>query len=96
MLFALAALAIATFAFTLWCSVTVARISDLPWWRRYLPLALFLASNIASLLRAFDMPGIANVAAFPLNAALVVVALSEIRASRQRRRQEEANGDTTQ
>ncbi|MFC5802077.1 hypothetical protein [Streptomyces formicae] len=96
MLFAIAAFAIATFAFTLWCSVTVARISDLPWWRRCLPFALFLASNAASLLRAFDMPGIANAAAFPLNVAVIVVALAEIRASRQRRRGEEASGVTAQ
>ncbi|UUN28259.1 hypothetical protein [Streptomyces sp. FIT100] len=85
MLFAIAVLAIAVFACTLWCSVTVARMRDIPTWRRFLPLALFLASNAASLLRAFDRPEIANVAAFPLNVAVVLVALAEIRGSRRRR-----------
>ncbi|MFI1657229.1 hypothetical protein ACH4ZU_20300 [Streptomyces sp. NPDC020472] len=85
MLFAVAAIGIAVFGFTLWCSVTVARIKDLPRWRRYLPFALFFASNIASALRTFDLPEAANAVAFPLNALLVVVALAEMRASRQRR-----------
>ncbi|MFF0474827.1 hypothetical protein [Streptomyces sp. NPDC004284] len=44
-----------------------------------------LASNIASALRAFDIPEVANAVAFPLNALLVVVALAEIRAAKQRR-----------
>ncbi|MEU8617358.1 hypothetical protein [Streptomyces sp. NPDC048623] len=95
MLFAVAAIGIAIFAFTLWCAVTVARIKDLPLWRRYLPLALFLASVVASALRAFDMPDVANAVAFPLNVAVVVVALAEMRAARQRRETPEAGGDIT-
>ncbi|MEU1226632.1 hypothetical protein [Streptomyces sp. NPDC005828] len=93
MLFAVAAIGIAVFVFTLWCSVTVARMKDLPWWRRSIPFALFLVSNIASALRAFDMPEVANAVAFPLNAALVVVALWEIRAARQRHEASAVNGD---
>ncbi|MEU9983531.1 hypothetical protein [Streptomyces sp. NPDC050856] len=89
MLFAVAAIGIAVFALTLWCSVTVARIKDLPWWRRYLPLALFFASNIASALRAFDIPEVANAVAFPLNVGIVVVALTEMRAARQRHKTSE-------
>ncbi|MEZ3181993.1 hypothetical protein KYY02_25970 [Streptomyces pimonensis] len=85
MLFAVAALGVALFAFTLWGSVTVFRIRDLPWWRRCLPLTLLLASTTASLLRAFELPEVANVVSFPLNAAAIVVALTEIRAARQRR-----------
>jgi hypothetical protein len=85
MLFAVAALGIAFFAFTLWGSVTVFRIRDLPRWRRCLPLTLLLASTIASLLRAFDVPEVANAVSFPLNATAIVLALTEIRAARQRR-----------
>ncbi|MGW8064242.1 hypothetical protein ACVV2G_18695 [Streptomyces ziwulingensis] len=85
MLFAVAALGIALFAFTLWGSVTVFRIRDLPRWRRCLPLALLFASAIASLLRAFGLPEVANAVSFPFNAAAIVVALTEIRAARQRR-----------
>ncbi|MFF4170537.1 hypothetical protein [Streptomyces sp. NPDC001744] len=89
MLFAVAAIGIAVFAFTLWCSVTVARIKDLPRWRRYLPLALFLASALTSALRAFDIPDVANAVAFPLNAGAVAVALAEMRAARQRHKTSE-------
>ncbi|MFD8910195.1 hypothetical protein [Streptomyces sp. NPDC059575] len=85
MLFAVAALGIALFVLTLWASVVVFRMSDLPWWRRCLPLTLLLLSLVASLLRAFDVPEAANAAAFPLNAVAVVVALTEIRAARKRR-----------
>ncbi|MFI5763160.1 hypothetical protein [Streptomyces sp. NPDC051563] len=84
MLFAVAVFAIAVTAFTLWCSVIVVRMKDLPWWRRGLPLALFLAANVASALRAFDIPEVANAVAFPLNVGVVVVALAEMRAARRR------------
>ncbi|CAL9424358.1 hypothetical protein SUDANB58_01914 [Streptomyces sp. enrichment culture] len=90
MLLAVAALGIALFALTLWGSVTVFRMQDIPWWRRCLPLALLLVSTLASLLRAFGLPEVANAAAFPFNAAAIVVALMEIRAARQRRGPAEA------
>ncbi|MBL3666342.1 hypothetical protein JL475_10125 [Streptomyces sp. M2CJ-2] len=82
MLIAIAALGITIFCLTLWCSVTVARMRDLPTWRRYLPLTLFLIATTASLLRAFDIPQIANAVAFPLNLAALVLSLREIRARR--------------
>ncbi|MGW4824625.1 hypothetical protein ACWEP4_38305 [Streptomyces sp. NPDC004227] len=86
MLIAIAAVGITVFCLTLWCSLTVARMQDLPAWRRYLPLSLFLFSNLASALRAFDIPQIASVIAFPLNLAVVVLSLHEIRARRSRNR----------
>ncbi|MFE3853071.1 hypothetical protein ACFXPN_18275 [Streptomyces griseorubiginosus] len=58
---------------------------DLPRWRRFLPLSLFLLAAAASLLRAFDIPQLANAVAFPLNLAVVLLALREIRGHRQRR-----------
>ncbi|MDH2393002.1 hypothetical protein QCN29_30345 [Streptomyces sp. HNM0663] len=82
MLIAIAALGITVFCLALWCSVTVARMRDLPTWRRYLPLSFFLFAAAASLLRAFDIPQIADVAAFPLNLAAIVLSLREIRARR--------------
>lgn len=81
---AVAAFGIAFFCLTLWCSVTVARMRDLPAWRRFLPLALFLIAAGASALRAFDIPEVANAIAFPLNLAVVLLALREIRNRRQR------------
>ncbi|MFB7327530.1 hypothetical protein [Streptomyces sp. NPDC056190] len=86
MLIAIAAVGITVFCLTLWCSLTVARMQDLPAWRRYLPLSLFLIALSASLLRAFDIPQIANAIAFPLNLAVVVTSLSEIRARQSRNR----------
>ncbi|MEU6009993.1 MULTISPECIES: hypothetical protein [unclassified Streptomyces] len=86
MLIAIAAVGITVFCLTLWCSLTVARMQDLPAWRRYLPLSLFLIALSASLLRAFDIPQIANAIAFPLNLAVVVTSLYEIRARQSRNR----------
>ncbi|MEE1813669.1 hypothetical protein PUR59_01255 [Streptomyces sp. SP18ES09] len=85
MLFAVAAFGIALFAVTLWCAVAVLRMEGLPRWRRGFPLACLLLSASASALRAVDVPEVAAAAAFPLNLAAVVVALSEIRAARRRR-----------
>ncbi|WP_329276745.1 hypothetical protein [Streptomyces sp. NBC_01451] len=82
---AVAAFGIAFFCLALWCSVTVARTRDLPTWRRFLPLALFLIAAGASALRAFDIPQVANAVAFPLNLAVVVLSLREIRKRRQYR-----------
>ncbi|RMB82839.1 hypothetical protein CTZ28_27765 [Streptomyces shenzhenensis] len=79
---AVAAFGVAFFCFTLWCSVTVARMRDLPPWRRFLPLALFLIAAGASLLRAIDIPEVANAIAFPLNLAVVLLSLREIRSHR--------------
>ncbi|MGW5970855.1 hypothetical protein [Streptomyces sp. NPDC055186] len=84
MLFVIALMGIAVFGITLWCVTVVARIRDIPAWRRFLPLALLIVSSIASLLRAFDMPQPANTIAFPLNVAVIVLGLCEIRAHRRR------------
>ncbi|MFJ4790765.1 hypothetical protein [Streptomyces sp. NPDC088794] len=97
MLPAVAACGLAFFCLTLWCAVTVARMRDLSAWRRFLPLALFLIAAGASLLRAFDIPEAANAIAFPLNLAVVVLSLREIRIRRQQaqethRTAEEGNG----
>jgi hypothetical protein len=86
MLPAVLALGIVFFCLTLWCSVTVARMRDIPTWRRFLPLCLFLLSNGASLLRAFDVPQVAEIVAFPLNLAVVLSSLWEFRGRRLRRR----------
>ncbi|MDX3758026.1 hypothetical protein [Streptomyces sp. AK02-04a] len=83
MLLAVAAFGITFFCLTLWCAVTVARMRDLPTRRRSLPLAFFLIAAGASLLRAFDIPEVANAIAFPLNLAVVVLSLREIRSYRQ-------------
>lgn len=85
MLFVIALLGIAVFGALLWCTVTVARMRDLPAWRRFLPLALFLISLGASLLRAFDMPAVANAISFPLNVAVLILCVREIRAHRRRK-----------
>ncbi|MEU9456699.1 hypothetical protein [Streptomyces sp. NPDC048277] len=77
------AFGLAFFCLTLWCAVAVARIRELPAWRRFLPLALFLIAAGASLLRAFHIPEVANAIAFPLNLAVVVLSLREIRIRRQ-------------
>ncbi|GAA3482016.1 hypothetical protein [Streptomyces yanii] len=82
MLFVVAAVGIAVFCFTLWCSVVVARMSGIPAWRRYLPLSLFLISNAASLLRAVDRPEVANTIAFPMTLAVISISLVEIRTHR--------------
>ncbi|MPY51413.1 hypothetical protein [Streptomyces acidicola] len=79
MLIAIAAVGVTVFCLTLWCSLTVARMRDLPVWRRYLPLSFFLIALAASLLRAFDIPQMANAIAFPLNLAAIVMSLREIR-----------------
>ncbi|MFJ9551433.1 hypothetical protein [Streptomyces erythrochromogenes] len=84
MLFALALLGIAVLGALLWCTVTVARIRDIPAWRRALPLTLFLLSLAASLLRAVDIPAVANAVAFPLNLAAIILSVREIRARRSR------------
>ncbi|MFE7187054.1 hypothetical protein [Streptomyces erythrochromogenes] len=84
MLFALALLGIAVLGTLLWCTVTVARIRDIPAWRRALPLTLLLLSLAASLLRAFDIPAVANAVAFPLNLAAIILSVREIRARRSR------------
>ena len=85
MLPAVLAFGIAFFCFTLWCSVTVAGIRDIPTWRRFLPLCLFLLAAGASLLRAFDIPEVANAVASPLNLAVVLLSLGEMRGRRRRR-----------
>ncbi|MFG2480685.1 hypothetical protein [Streptomyces fagopyri] len=82
---AAAVFGIALFCLTLWCSVTVVRMRELPRWRRLLPLSLFLLAAAASLLRAFDIPQVANAVAFPLNLAVVLLSLREIRERRHRR-----------
>ncbi|AQT70379.1 hypothetical protein [Streptomyces sp. fd1-xmd] len=91
MLFVIALLGIAVFGVLLWCTITVARMRDLPSWRRFLPLALLLISLGASLLRAFDIPAVANAIAFPLNVAVIILCVREIRA---RRRRKAAPGST--
>jgi hypothetical protein len=80
-----AAFGIGMFCLVLWCSITVARMRDIPPWRRFLPLAFFLLAGGASLLRAFDVPQVADVIAFPLNVAAVIVSLREISQRRRRR-----------
>ncbi|WP_406175756.1 hypothetical protein [Streptomyces sp. NBC_00996] len=47
-----------------------------------MPLALFLIAAGASLLRAVDIPEVANAIAFPLNLAVVLLPLREIRSRR--------------
>jgi hypothetical protein len=84
-LFAVAAFGIATFCLTLRCSVAVTRMRELPRWLRFLPLALFLLASSASLLRAFGIPQVAIAVALPLNLAVVLLALREIRQRRHRR-----------
>lgn len=69
----------------LWCCVTVARIRDIPRWRRFLPFTLFLISTGVSLLRALNTPQVAELIAFPLNLAVITLALREISQRRKRR-----------
>ncbi|MFC8293371.1 hypothetical protein ACFUJ0_28980 [Streptomyces sp. NPDC057242] len=76
--------AVAVFGSLVLCTVTVARMQELPPWRRFLPLGLFLVALTASLLRAVDVREIADAVAFPLNAAAVLLSVREIRARRRR------------
>ncbi|WP_240797870.1 hypothetical protein [Streptomyces sp. F001] len=85
MLPAVIASGIAFLCLTLWCSITVTRIRDIPTWRRFLPISLFLIAAAASLLRAFGVAGVADAFSFPLNLAVVLLSLREIRGSRRRR-----------
>ncbi|GAA4778636.1 hypothetical protein GCM10023329_29620 [Streptomyces sanyensis] len=48
--------ALALFGALLWCAVIVARFHELPTWRRFLPLALFLTALVASLLGSRSDP----------------------------------------
>lgn len=86
MLPAVLVLGIVFFCLTLGCSIAVARMRDIPAWRRFLPLCLFLLANGASLLRAFGIPQVADAVAFPLNLAAVLLSLGEFRGRRLRRR----------
>ncbi|WP_326767919.1 hypothetical protein OG978_28365 [Streptomyces sp. NBC_01591] len=91
MLFVIAIIGISILGVTLWCSVHVAKMSDLPTWRRFLPLGLLVLSLAASLLRAAGTPQFANAVAFPLLLAALAVSLMDIRAQNNRRA-----GTTTQ
>ncbi|MFF4746280.1 hypothetical protein [Streptomyces sp. NPDC001268] len=83
-MYAVLAVGVVVFALTIWCSIAVARLRDIPKWRRLLPLSLFVVSNCLSLLRAFEITAPAEIAAFPLNLATIVIGLGEIRAHRRR------------
>ncbi|MCX4538695.1 hypothetical protein ACWD4L_43760 [Streptomyces sp. NPDC002596] len=85
MLFVIAIIGISILGFTLWYSVRVAKMRDLPAWRRFLPLSLLVLSIAASLLRAADIPQVANAVAFPLLLAAIAVSLMEVRAESNRR-----------
>lgn len=85
MLFVIAIIGISILGFTLWHSVRVARVRGLPAWRRFFPLSLLVLSIAASLLRAADIPQVANAVAFPLLLAAIAVSLTEVRAESNRR-----------
>ncbi|WP_326612614.1 hypothetical protein OIE62_12345 [Streptomyces scopuliridis] len=85
MLFVIALVGIALLGFTLWYSLRVTKLRDLPPWRRFLPLSLLALSTAASLLRAADIPQIANAVAFPLLLAAIAVSVAEVRAEIRRR-----------
>ncbi|MEV4975797.1 hypothetical protein [Streptomyces scopuliridis] len=85
MLFVIALIGISLLGFTLWYSLRVTRLRDLPTWRRFLPLSLLALSTAASLLRAADIPQVANAVAFPLLLAAIAVAVTEVRAEIRRR-----------
>ncbi|MEU0397056.1 hypothetical protein ABZ208_30600 [Streptomyces sp. NPDC006208] len=78
------ALLLVLFTLALTCTLRVTRIRDIPTWRRYLPVALLLAAATASLLRAFDVPEVANTIAFPLNLAAIALSQREVAAQRTR------------
>ncbi|MFB6981698.1 hypothetical protein [Streptomyces scopuliridis] len=80
MLFVIALIGISLLGFTLWYSLRVTKLRDLPTWRRFLPLSLLALSTAASLLRAADIPQVANAVAFPLLLAAIAVAVTEVRA----------------
>ncbi|MER7762242.1 hypothetical protein [Streptomyces sp. NPDC097619] len=82
-----AVLALVLTGVVLWRTVAVARMRELPAWRRALPLVLCLAALVASLLRAFDIRAVADAVAFPLNLAALVLASREIRAADRARRE---------
>ncbi|PVE05901.1 hypothetical protein [Streptomyces scopuliridis] len=85
MLFVIALIGISLLGFTLWYSLRVTKLRDLPTWRRFLPLGLLLLSTAASLLRAVGIPQIANAVAFPLLLAAIAVSVAEVRAESRRR-----------
>ncbi|MFD5016211.1 hypothetical protein [Streptomyces chartreusis] len=82
---AVAIFGIAFLALTVWCAVTVARMREVPTWRRFLPLFLILLAAGTSLLRAIDIPEAANLVAFPLNVVAVLLALREMHLRRRRK-----------
>ncbi|PJE94761.1 hypothetical protein CUT44_26760 [Streptomyces carminius] len=79
-----ALMGIAVLGALLRCTVTVARIRDIPAWRRFLPLGLFLLTLGTSLLRAVELPALANTVAFPSNLTALALAVGEVRAERRR------------
>ncbi|MFE2497437.1 hypothetical protein [Streptomyces scopuliridis] len=85
MLLVIALIGISILGFTLWYSLRVTKLRELPTWRRFLPLGLLLLSTAASLLRAADIPRVANAVAFPLLLAAIAVSVTEIRAEGKRR-----------
>ncbi|WP_331743637.1 hypothetical protein OH809_44750 (plasmid) [Streptomyces sp. NBC_00873] len=83
--FVIAIIGISILSLTLWYSVRVAKMRDLPSWRRFFPLGLLMLSIAASLLRTADIPQVANAVAFPLLLAAIAVSLMEVRAESNRR-----------
>lgn len=78
-------LVLALFLTALRYTLKTTRIRDIHPWRRYLPLALLLIATAASLMRAVDIPEVANMIAFPLNVAAIGLSLREIRNHQARR-----------
>ncbi|MFE4533970.1 hypothetical protein ACFRKB_02735 [Streptomyces scopuliridis] len=83
--FVIALIGISLLGLTLWYSLRVTKLRDLPTWRRFLPLSLLALSTAASLLRAADIPQVANAVAFPLLLAAIAVSVTEVRAESGRR-----------
>ncbi|MFJ9795424.1 hypothetical protein [Streptomyces sp. NPDC101145] len=78
------ALFAALLLFALRYTIKAARLSDIPRWRRFLPLVLLLTATALSLLRAVEITQPANLIAFPLNIAAIALAGREIAAHRSR------------
>lgn len=81
------ALLLVLFTLALTYTLRVTRTPDIPTWRKYLPVAPLLAAASASLLRAVDIPEVANTIAFPLNLAAIALSWHEMDARRTRKTQ---------
>ncbi|MFB7940874.1 hypothetical protein [Streptomyces sp. NPDC056049] len=85
----IALFALAFLGFTVVLCVRVARMDELPRWRRFLPALLLCAALATSTGRAWGVTAAAEAVAFPLSAATALLGMYEV--DRRRRRERPAD-----